>query len=105
MQNKKLLIGFVFVIVLSLNTFAQKTVVYNNPDVIYNEALNLYNKEKYNDAQQYFRKALDVKNKNFIFERSDAEYYHARCAMFLFHRNADYLIQPESQNKSKKNYL
>jgi len=93
MQNRLLIIGFVFFITLSLNTFAQKTVVYNNPDVIYNEALNLYNKEKYTDAQQYFRKALDVKNKNFIFDRSDAEYYHARCAMFLFHRNADYLIR------------
>jgi len=93
MQNRLLIIGFVFLISLSFNTFAQKTIVYNNPNVIYNEALNLYNKEKYTDAQQYFSKALEIKNKDFFFDRANAEYYHARCAMFLFNRDADYLIR------------
>ena len=93
MQNRLLKIGFVFLIALSFNTFAQKTVIYNNPNVIYNEALNLYNKEKYTDAQQYFKKTLEVKNKSFVFDRANAEYYNARCAMYLFHRDADYLIR------------
>ncbi len=93
MQNKLFYSSFLAFILLISNVLAQKTLIYNNPEALYKEALNLYNKEKYTDAQQIFEKLIKLDENNYSFSRSDAEYYNASCAMFLFNRDADYLTQ------------
>ncbi len=72
---------------------AQKTMIYNPQISLYAKAKELYNKEKYADAQRCFRKYIRKAGKTSKFEKADAEYYNARCAMFLFNRDADVLMK------------
>ena len=94
MRNKiKYGLTFLLIITLFSTLSAQKTLVYEQSNVLFNKAMELYNKEKYADAQKFFKKYLRKADKESVFKRTDAEYYRARCAMFLFNRDADVLMQ------------
>jgi tetratricopeptide (TPR) repeat protein len=93
--GRSLLISFLIGVVAvlgCLTTYAQKTTIYTTPYADFNLAMELFDKEKYGAAQQYFDKVIDA----FSAERSEvgisARYYSALCALNLFHNNAEKLL-------------
>jgi tetratricopeptide (TPR) repeat protein len=86
MQKSTFLLLFFFFIT-TLEIVAQKSAVYNDDLVEYNNALTLYKNKQYQSAQIIFDK---VKQQNVNPEiQSDCAYYIANCAIRLNQENAD----------------
>lgn len=68
---------------------AQQTQVYVAPDAQFRSALDLFQKQKYAEAQDAFDKfvASSGDKKNLL--AIDAQYYAAICAVELFHKDAE----------------
>ncbi|MES2560287.1 MAG: tetratricopeptide repeat protein [Bacteroidota bacterium] len=66
--------------------FAQRTDIYENDIRYYNRALELFNKEKYGDAQKHFLLYTRISTDRET--RINAEYYAGVCAMELFNPDA-----------------
>lgn len=69
---------------------AQKTLVYENPHHLYSQGLELFDKEKYAAAQNYFLQYAQVTRERE--SRINAEYYAGVCAMELFNADAINLL-------------
>ena len=84
---------------------AQQSLVFTEANSNFRSALDLYEKEKFVPAQQYFKKAIENITDVHSEVRIDAEYYHALCAVELFHANAEALLKkfveshPENSHK------
>ena len=74
-----------------VNGFTQETKDYTTEHSQYNQALKLFQKEKYTAAKQLFSEALDDLSEDTEL-RANAEYYTAICAIELFHKDAEHLI-------------
>lgn len=93
MQNKLVSRALVFMMLFVFTgVAAQKTNIYNNPDALYKNAIQLYEKGKYSIAQNMFEKFIKNSETTEQFQVEEAKYYSARCAMYLFNRDADYLM-------------
>lgn len=68
---------------------AQRTNIYVEPEVIYREGLDLFQKEKYAAAQPKFEEFLAVKKQTAPGTRALASYLDAVCAVELFHEDAE----------------
>ena len=83
---------FLFAFIFFLSPFflkAQQTQIYVDADAQYRSALDLFEKQKYSEAEDAFDKIVSTsKDKNNLFT-VDAEYYAALCAMELFHKDAE----------------
>ncbi len=73
--------------------WAQKTTVYTDEAVDYRAGLELYDKAKYSAAQEKFDRVIAQTPDTQDEVRILSEYYHALCAMKLFHPDAEYLLQ------------
>ncbi len=72
---------------------AQQSIYFQERNPNFREATELFMKEKYYAAQEYFEKAIaDIDDKESEM-RIDAEYYRAICAIELFHDNASVLLR------------
>lgn len=70
-------------------TFAQRTQDLVAPDYGFRNGLDLFEKQKYAEAQDVFDGiVMAAKDQNDLFV-TDAEYYAAICAMELFHKDAE----------------
>lgn len=67
---------------------AQKTQSLVAPDAEFRNGLDLFNKQKYAEAQDVFDGIVAGGNQNDLLV-ADAEYYAAICAMELFHKDAE----------------
>jgi TolA-binding protein len=86
-MQKSFFLILIFFLTIPTNTFAQKSAVYNDDLVEYNNALSLYKNKQYLSAQIVFDK---VKQQNGSTEiKSDCAYYIANCAIRLNQANAD----------------
>lgn len=92
----------VMLLLLPAIVSAQQTQVYVAPDAQFRNALDLFEKQKYTEAQERFDHIVaNATDKNDLLV-IDAQYYAALCAMELFHKDAevrlkDFLAQhPES---------
>ncbi|MDQ3108751.1 MAG: tetratricopeptide repeat protein [Bacteroidota bacterium] len=78
-----------FLLLFATSLVAQQTQVYVAPDAAYRNASDLFEKQKYAEAQDAFDKivftAKDKKDLLVI----DAQYYAALCALELFHKDAE----------------
>jgi TolA-binding protein len=72
---------------------AQKTATFAADDVLYREALELYDKEKYAAAQQKFERYMAETDKPDSERAITAEYLAGLCAMYLFHKDAEYRLE------------
>ncbi len=81
---------FIFLAVLfSTSLVAQQTQSYVAPDAAFRNAYDLFEKQKYAEAQDAFDKfVFNSRDKNELLA-VDAEYYAALCAMELFHKDAE----------------
>ncbi|RLD55526.1 MAG: hypothetical protein DRJ05_12805, partial [Bacteroidetes bacterium] len=70
----------------------QKTVVYQNPEANYRTAVDLFDKQKYGAAQELFEEVIREIEIRPSPLRVEAEYYNAACALELFNKDAEYLL-------------
>lgn len=85
---KHLFLGSLFI--ASVTTVcAQRTNIYVEPEVIYRDGLDLFQKEKYAAAQPKFQDFLAVKESTAPGTRALASYLDAVCAVELFHEDAE----------------
>ncbi|MFT4683188.1 MAG: TolA-binding protein [Flavobacteriales bacterium] len=80
-------------LLLGTPALAQQTATFVSSEHTYREALDLFDKEKYATAQKIFEQFIE-KEDNVLSERSiNAEYYSGICAMYLFHKDAEYRLE------------
>jgi len=84
---------------------AQQSFVFTESNLNYNNAIDLYHKEKFAPAQQYFSKAVEEINDVHSELRIDAEYYVAICAIELFHSNAEALLKKFIEDHPESSHL
>jgi len=75
-----------------VSSFGQKTAIYTDEYRAYNEGQDLYDKEKYSAAQDKFEEVVNQIRNNQDEMRINAEYYFAICALELFHKDAEFLL-------------
>ena len=78
----------------SVNVFcAQKTNIFTDQYRDYKDAQELFDKLKYGAAQNKFNLVIQEIDNPQDELRVDAEYYHAVCALELFHLDAEVLLK------------
>ena len=86
-------IGLCFVIFLfSFQLFAQKPLVFDSPKYEFDNAMELYQKEKYGSAQQYFKWVFEHTTDKQQDLKTDSYFYMALCAANLFNDDAIFLL-------------
>ncbi|CAN5333246.1 tetratricopeptide repeat protein [soil metagenome] len=89
LAKRSVTLFIIFCVVLFTGSLtAQQTQVYVANDAAYRNALDLFEKQKYSEAQDAFDKFAASSDKNDLLT-IDAEYYAALCAMELFHKDAE----------------
>ncbi|MCB0804490.1 MAG: tetratricopeptide repeat protein, partial [Bacteroidales bacterium] len=90
--------------------FSQQTAVYDEPEAVLRDAMDLYEKEKYGAAREKFDYLIDhINNPNSVL-RIRAEYYDALCAVALYNDDAAYQLDqfladyPASSYKNRVNF-
>ncbi|MBI3134615.1 MAG: tetratricopeptide repeat protein [Bacteroidetes bacterium] len=84
--------GVLFLLFLNLAVFAQQSERYTSDYSHYYTAEDLFEKQKYSAAQQEFKLFMDeVADANDPFFIK-AKYYHALCALYLYHADAEKLL-------------
>ncbi|MCI5055253.1 MAG: tetratricopeptide repeat protein [Flavobacteriales bacterium] len=110
MKPSTLHIILIAVLFQSSFSFSQKTEYFSNGLYTYDQAFDLFKKEKYVAAQEKFDQAitqLEDQNSEIV---SNCHYYKALCALELFNKDAEKLFTnfiseyPESQ-KIKQSYF
>ncbi len=84
-------IFFICLIVLPDSLMAQKSLFHENIDLDYRKGVELFEKEKYGAAQEYFKRAVEKYDDHSML-RGYAEYYSALCAIKLQNEDAEYLM-------------
>jgi TolA-binding protein len=69
---------------------AQRTQVFTSPERLYQEGLELYDRQKYGAAQESFAQYIAAVSDPL--KSADAQYYHAISGLFLFHPDAEQLV-------------
>jgi len=75
-----------------LTGYSQQTAKYDDPQSVYNSAVDLFQKEKYGAAQESFSELIESIQNPFSPMRINAEYYDAICALELYHPDAAYKL-------------
>lgn len=82
-----------FILLLSsLFVVAQKTIIYTDDYKSYRDAQELYDKEKYSAAQIKFQETIYNIDNIQDEVRVNAEFYYAVCALELFHKDTEVLL-------------
>ncbi|UCH14872.1 MAG: tetratricopeptide repeat protein, partial [Bacteroidales bacterium] len=71
--------------------FAQQSSYHIHEDRYYRKAMELFKKENYGAAREFFQKAYDHYGSRSTVLKSKAQYYSALCAVKLFNEDAEYL--------------
>lgn len=108
-EIKKISLGILF-FVFAYCAQAQYTAFYKNPQHRYRNAIELFNKEKYNAAKNQFRLVLRELQANERNMREDAIYYSAICDMRLYHKNGahqmlDFIKEFPESNRLNEAYF
>ena len=102
---KILILSFIFKTAI----FAQQSSYHIHEDKYYRKAMELFKKENYGAAQDFFKKAYDYYGSRSSALKSKAQYYSALCAIKLFNEDAEYLTysfikeNPENWKKDQLN--
>ncbi len=78
---------------LSFLGFAQQNLNSDNRQQAFNDALELFEQKKYSAAQHAFSQFMERDNINDALLKEDAEYYASICAMKLYNRDVNHLIE------------
>jgi len=93
-MRKTVLTNFLAAVIMlaALGVSAQKTQIYQDEDFDYRTGVDLFNKQHYSQAQQFFERVVAHYGNDFSDIKADAEYYAALCALELFNSDAEYRI-------------
>ena len=80
----------------SLLLQAQRTAMYADADVLYKQALELFDKKQYSRAQESFTE-FAAKTKSSLL-KADATYYAAACGIELFNKDSEWLMREFTAN-------
>ena len=78
---------------LSSNLLSQLTAIDYFEYADYNEGLELFNKEKYASALTFFETTISQISDEHQEVRVNAEYYRGICALYLRHKDAEFLLE------------
>lgn len=92
MNLSRLVILGLFLHCFMVGLNGQKSLIYTLPDQDYKTAMELYEKQKYAAAQQFFQKVIDKPSSDNTGMKANAEYYAALCALELFNPDAEFLL-------------
>lgn len=82
----------------SFSAIAQRSIHHDNENAFYQEGIELFQKEKYAAAQKLFSEHL-AKSKDLYGEITiSARFHHGICALYLFHKDAEYLLEKFAQD-------
>jgi tetratricopeptide (TPR) repeat protein len=76
----------------ALSASAQKSIIYSDEDYDYRVGVDLFSKQHYSQAQEFFERVVSRYGDEFADIKADAEYYAALCALELFNNDAEYRI-------------
>lgn len=89
---KKIQIIFIVLLMSILSVNAQHTLKYEDYDADFKTGIDLFNKEKYGNAQIYFER-IAKKYGSFTSDiKADANFLASLCAIELFNKDAEYLL-------------
>jgi TolA-binding protein len=91
MSVKPLLKILIFSFIFRTVIFSQQTSQHTQEDRYYRKGIQLFEKENYGAAQDFFQKAYDYYGSKSSVVKSKAQYYTALCAVKLFNEDAEYL--------------
>ena len=89
--NKRMLFLLILLTFIT-QLHAQKSLIYTLPDQDFKTGMDLYEKQKYATARQFFQKVVDNPTTALTETRANAEYYAALCALELYNPDAEYLL-------------
>ena len=95
---------------IGILSFAQKSAEFTSRIRQFNQAKDLFNKQKYSVAQHLFDKFANRENQNDAILIEEAKYYSAMCAMHLYNKDVNYLIEdfihshPENAHVNQANF-
>ncbi|MCF8380182.1 MAG: tetratricopeptide repeat protein [Bacteroidales bacterium] len=75
-----------------IHLHAQKSEIYSNNEEDFYKGLELFEKEKYGAARNFFDKTIDKYDGEKSELRAEAMYYRAMCSIELFNIDAEYLV-------------
>lgn len=90
MNNKRAIVFFINFILLVPLAMAQISFLGTELNSVYNRGVELYSKEKYPAALNFFDLYLKSGKTGTLSHQEEAEYYGAMCALKLFHGDAEY---------------
>ncbi len=70
---------------------AQRTAIYADPDVLYKQGLDLFDKKQFVSAQENFTE-FSAKTKSSLL-KADATYYAAACGIELFNKDSEWMMR------------
>jgi len=79
-------------LIFAFGTFAQKSMIFTDPDIEYKTGLELFEKQKYGVAQEHFQNAINSYDESNVEFKANAEFYSALCALELYNEDAEYMI-------------
>jgi TolA-binding protein len=88
----KKIVLFLAILLFSTQLFAQKPLVFESPKYEFDNAMELYQKEKYGSAQQYFKWVYENTTDKQQDLKIDSYFYMALCAANLFNDDAIFLL-------------
>jgi tetratricopeptide (TPR) repeat protein len=95
---------------LPIFSFAQRTAIYRDQDMLYKQGLDLFDKRQYASAQKFFNDFASQTRSSVL--KGDATYYAAACGIELFNKDSEWLMREFIMNypastkiNSAHNYL
>jgi tetratricopeptide (TPR) repeat protein len=82
---------FGFLLLLFFTGYSQKTASYLDPEELYKNGIELFDKNQFTAAQKHFDDYQNKSKGNVI--KSDAVYYSAACAIELFHKDGEWRMK------------
>jgi len=82
----------VAIFLFTTQLFAQKPLTFDSPKYEFDNAMELYQKEKYGSAQQYFKWVYENTTDKQQDLKTDSYFYMALCAANLFNEDAIFLL-------------
>lgn len=92
MKTRNIFIVIILAIALSVPAVAQRTVAYDSPQYEFKLAKELFQKQKYGSAQQYFKQVYEQAGDKQQDMKADSYFYMGICAANLGNQDAGFLL-------------
>jgi TolA-binding protein len=98
---RKLILLIITAVTIANYANAQRTTYYTEPLANYKLGLELFNKERYGQAQKIFKATQNLNAVQYATTISNAKYYEALCAYELFNNDAEALLSAYLKSTDK----